>query len=981
MIFIQREGTTGTVTFTGDMARILDSQGQVVVDWTAGGSLTGVPQGSGYRLEVRTGSTVVADELAIGAVVFTLGQSNIQRWFDGPAEATGNAIYSMDGDGKIGPVSGSGAAHFANIYAAELGVPVLLVEGAKGGTSLVPEADKGNGNWLSTATGGLYDNALNLLERVGGSAEVVLWGQGETDGAAGVPRARYEAALTELMNRILQDFSPAQVLIQEIGPHGTSDGGTDSKYDAVRAAQHAVADALAGVDIGAEALDLNTLPDGIHLSGASRILAADRMVISALALEGIDISRPVWTGADDADAGDTHAAGDGRDELRGLAGDDTLDGGAGDDVVLAGAGDDSLLGGDGLDIMRGDAGHDTLEGGAGDDVLSGGDDHDSLLGGAGADEIWGDAGDDSMAGGTGNDLLYGGAGDDVAIYAGLRAGYSVVVANGSVTVQDIDPSDGDEGRDVLADVELLRFSDVTIDPDGSALPSLFTGNADFVDFATVTNGTYMAVSLYRALDGNDEVYLPATTTAALAAGYDTSRSFDAGAGDDVVIGGALKDTILGGDGADILNGGSGVDRLEGGRGDDLYYVDNKSDVIVEKAGEGIDTVIASASFTLKSNIENLVLAGTAALGGTGNAEANVLTGNAGANKLLGQAGDDTIWGGDGGDTLDGGTGADSLTGGAGDDRYLIDDAGDVVVELAGGGSDTVQSSIGFALPEQVERLTLLGVADLWGTGGAGDDRLDGNSGNNLLSGLAGHDSLYGLAGDDVLNGGAGNDTLDGGVGNDAMTGGAGDDRFLVDSLADQAVEDADGGYDTVQTTVSFSLGGNIERLTAIGGQGLALTGNDIANRIDGSTGHDLIEGGAGNDSLYGLDGNDTLRGGDGNDTLEGGVGADRMAGGNGADRFVFRALADLDAGDVVADFGRGDRIDLSKIDAIASSGSDDAFVFIGAAASTAAGQLRAEQDVAGNRTIVSGHVNADGIADFELILTGLFTLASTDFAL
>ena len=82
MIFLQRVGTSANVPFTGDRARVLDQNGAVVVDWTTGGTIPNVPQGDGYTLQVQTGSTTTSDKLAIGAVVFTIGQSNIERWFN-----------------------------------------------------------------------------------------------------------------------------------------------------------------------------------------------------------------------------------------------------------------------------------------------------------------------------------------------------------------------------------------------------------------------------------------------------------------------------------------------------------------------------------------------------------------------------------------------------------------------------------------------------------------------------------------------------------------------------------------------------------------------------------------------------------------------------------------------------------------------------------------------------------------------------------
>ena len=165
----------------------------------------------------------------------------------------------------------------------------------------------------------------------------------------------------------------------------------------------------------------------------------------------------------------------------------------------------------------------------------------------------------------------------------------------------------------------------------------------------------------------------------------------------------------------------GADRLTGGGGDDTYVVDNAGDRCVESAGGGTDRVQAAVSYTLAANLEYLTLTGAAPSDGTGNTLANTLTGNGAANRLdgggghdllLGNAGDDSLIGGTGNDTLDGGSGGDELIGGSGNDSYRVDSVGDLVTELSAQGTDTVESRIGYTLPDQVECLTLTGSAPL-----------------------------------------------------------------------------------------------------------------------------------------------------------------------------------------------------------------------------------------------------------------------------
>ncbi len=128
-----------------------------------------------------------------------------------------------------------------------------------------------------------------------------------------------------------------------------------------------------------------------------------------------------------------------------------------------------------------------------------------------------------------------------------------------------------------------------------------------------------------------------------------------------------------------------------------------------------------------------------------------------------------------------------------------------------------------------------------------------------------------------------------------MSGGTGNDLYWVDDAGDVATELADGGTDRVISSVTFTLGDNVENLTltgtaAISGIGNALanqiTGNDAANFLNGGGGNDLLKGLGDADTLLGGDGNDRLLGGDGNDSLLGGTGSDILDGGTGSDIMV-----------------------------------------------------------------------------------------------
>ncbi|MDR6759816.1 Ca2+-binding RTX toxin-like protein, partial [Mycoplana sp. BE70] len=322
-------------------------------------------------------------------------------------------------------------------------------------------------------------------------------------------------------------------------------------------------------------------------------------------------------------------------------------------------------------------------------------------------------------------------------------------------------------------------------------------------------------------------------------------AIDAGGGDDKLDGGEGDDILRGGAGNDILRGGLGFDILVGGDGDDTYHLEDEDDVVVDTAGNDTITSTISRSLANYTGIENLTLLGSAAINGTGNSGDNVITGN------------------DADNVLNGGGGKDTLIGLGGNDTYITD-GDDTIVEAANAGIDTVQSSVSFTLGANLENLILTGSKALNGTGNALDNVITGNNAAN------------------VLNGGGGKDTLIGHGGNDT---------YITDG-GDTIVEAANGGIDTVQSSVSLTLGANLENLI-LTGSALNGTGNGLANVITGNRGANKLDGGAGND---------TLKGDAGNDTLNGGLGKDILTGGTGKDVFVFNTKPASTNIDTITDF-------------------------------------------------------------------------------
>ncbi|MEW9855446.1 cellulase family glycosylhydrolase [Novosphingobium sp. M1R2S20] len=336
--------------------------------------------------------------------------------------------------------------------------------------------------------------------------------------------------------------------------------------------------------------------------------------------------------------------------------------------------------------------------------------------------------------------------------------------------------------------------------------------------------------------------------------------------DDVIKGDARTNVLSGMGGNDRLVFSGGHDTMSGGSGIDTADFSGSGSRVVANLEKGVAS--SSAGNVKLIDVENLI----------GTNHGDTLTGNSLANVLIGGAGKDT---------LDGGAGADEMLGGISDDIYIVDDFGDLTIEEAGQGTDTVKTLLdGYALSANVEKLILGGTANLSGIGNELGNTLTGNAGANALYGLAGTDRIYGGAGDDKLyggeghdflyggegedeiEGGEGHDTLDGGAGADIMRGGLGNDVYYVDDSDDVVEEAVNGGADTVRSLISsYTLSDNMETLVLAGSGGQTGIGNGLNNTMTGSTWADTLIGGAGNDQIDGRAGADHMEGGAGNDTF------------------------------------------------------------------------------------------------------------------
>ncbi len=606
---------------------------------------------------------------------------------------------------------------------------------------------------------------------------------------------------------------------------------------------------------------------------------------------------------------DQMLGGEGNDILIGGAGNDTMDGGAGSDIYLIGTGQeygnseriaDSGAAGSDIDEIRFAAtvastltlssnmagvervvigsGYGEAAIGSGAVALNinasavsygleivGNAGANTLIGTGFADILIGGNGDDQLDGGTGADTLEGGKGSDTYVIdnAGDVAIETLTVAQGG----GVDTVKSNVSYTLGANLDNLTLMGTgAIDGIGNALNNTLQGNdgSNILDGAEgvdnlkgglgddrylvdlVRNGTTATVQFEDTItegtnQGDDSVelrlrgdYSFATGPTALSLGANV-ENLDASATGSLKLnltGNTLDNTLTGNSTDNILDGGTGSDTLIGGAGNDIYILDNIGDQVIELTGEGTDTLQikfnVGSPYTLGANIENATLLNTVAFALSGNELDNTLMGNAAANTLTGN---------DGNDTLDGKAGADTMIGGNGNDIYYVDNALDVVTESGSDTADEIRSTVSFDLSSKganIENLTLLGTGVINAMGNDLDNILIGNTAANIL---------------------------DGGLGADTMEGGKGGDTYIVDDAGDTVVESLTaaqgGGVDTVKSSVSYTLGDNLDNLTLTGNSNIDGTGNALVNTILGNGADNTMDGAGGADILKGGLGDDT----------------------------------------------------------------------------------------------------------------------------
>ncbi|WNF54712.1 M10 family metallopeptidase [Pseudomonas sp. SG20052] len=460
----------------------------------------------------------------------------------------------------------------------------------------------------------------------------------------------------------------------------------------------------------------------------------------------------------------------------------------------------------------------------------------------------GTSGDNVLDGGLGTDLMTGGLGNDTYIVDNIGD----VVNETSTLANEIDTVRSSVNYTLSANVEnMVLTGTADIYAIGNAQNNVLTGNdgdnrlnggegLDTMiggkgnDYYAVDQSGELALVQENANEGNDALYVMYNATAQdhtvdLNSLQNVENILLLGNGTFNLTGNSLDNSLTGNADANVLDGGLGADVLTGGAGNDTYIVDNIGDVVNETStlANEIDTVRSSVNYSLSANVENMVLTGTADIYAIGNAQNNVLTGNDGDNRL------------------NGGEGLDTMIGGKGNDYYAVDQSGELalVQENANEGSDALYVVYNATAQDHTVDLNLSNLQNV----------------ENILLLGNGAFTLLGNGLNNSLTGNADANVLDGGLGADVLTGGAGNDTYFVDNAGDVVVETSTlaSEADTVMSSISYTLGANVEYLGLTGTANLNGTGNALNNVLVGNSGDNVLDGGLGTDLMTGGLGNDT----------------------------------------------------------------------------------------------------------------------------
>lgn len=1008
---------------TGGDAYTVDSVDDVIVELAGEGEDAVRTTLSAYTL----GETI--EKLTfIGTGAFTGTGNALANTFTGTAAA--ESYFGLDGDDKM--LGSAGADSFdggegrdlADYSKSKSAITINLttnvnLRGDAAGDTLTNVETISATNYNDHLTGSAGDDVL--YARGGNDTIHGLDGNDLLDGDTGNDTMYGGAGddayiVTSLLDRVIEEQDEGTDTIRtNLASYTLGDHVENLAHTSVRPF-FGTGNALDNVITGGSVGDVLTGLDGddtlIGRGGADTLIGGEGSDTASYASSAVGVRVDLSSGV--AVGGDAHADSfDSIENVTGSAHRDTLTGDAGGNVLAGLAGRDMLVGGSGDDLLLGGEDDDRLDGGEGADVAA--------YNGALADYRFAVDADGAITVADqrdeepdGEDIvraveLFRFADGDVSYQAILDVIASYNSAPSDITLSEATVAESAVGGTVLgtlvgvdADADDVLTYALVDDAGGRFVVDAATGLVTVAADATLDHEVQQNVAITvrvtdaggLAVERNFTIVIGNVVEQQIRNGTSAADMFVVASADDWTISGlAGNDVIVTLGGIDTIRGGTGDDSIATGGGDDTVLVTGATDGFdAVDGGEGEDRIIATAANTFIglrsiSGVETISSGEFAGVSILGSAMDDVLdfTGVifVGLSKIDGGAGNDMLVGTAGDDLIVGGAGDDRLDGSAGDDRFGILVGAGSDHFLGGAGIDRILASadnavIGIASLSGIEAISSNGRTGITIAGTAGDDvldfsaitlsgigRINAGTGNDIITGSAGADVIAGQGGDDILFGAGGNDVFEisTGGGIDTIDGGAGFDtiRFIAASA-----------------TLTWTGVTDVEAVTANGLTGTTIAGGAGDDLLDFSTvtltGIARLDGGAGADTIIGSAGNDRLFGNSG---------ADRLTGGAGADVFDFDRVPESapSAADRITDFTQGsDKIDLSTIDASSRNSGEQAFSFIGSAAfSGAAGQLRYER--VGEETHIFGDTNGDRIADFELLLTGLYSLNSGDFAL
>lgn len=391
---------------------------------------------------------------------------------------------------------------------------------------------------------------------------------------------------------------------------------------------------------------------------------------------------------------------------------------------------------------------------------TGGSGNDLIVGNQGKNVLKGGNGNDSLKGLAGNDTIYGGAGSDTCFIATSSTTCTVTYDASTHKYLIVSAAGGTDT--VYDDVEFFAFSDKTVNAGVITPDSPILLSASPADNTSAVKDTANIVLTFSeaVVAGNGKIAIRQADGTIFQV-FDMAKS---------PSGVTISDKTVTIDPSGYFRAGTG------------YYVTVDAGALKDTDGKSFSGLAGKSD--LNFVVETGVIRGTS--------QSETMSGSTKSDRLYGAGGNDSLMGRDGNDKLDGGAGADNMAGGRGDDTYTVNNVKDKVVEAEAQGTDTVLSSVSYVLPDNVEKLTLTGSADISGMGNSLANTLTGNSGNN---------TLHGRNGNDTIVGGAGNDRLYGEIGKDVLTSGEGKDRFVFDDAVTSSNVDTITDFSVADDTI------------------------------------------------------------------------------------------------------------------------------------------------------------------------------------